>query len=231
MTLEGGGGGGVLGGIGDAIGGAFEGIGDAIGGAAEGIGDFIGGAAEGVGDAFAGIDDFVGDVIPGGWGTVAAIAVPYAAPYLMGAALTAGQAAALAAGTSAATGAIQGKPLDQIALNAALAGGMSYGLNSLGGESIDLDTPYVDLPDGETLLTPDSVYVPDEAAGPYIDGTPPPPRDFDYISDEAVRDFDTTDILPSDVPSRDFDTTETTKSANFESSNILDKKVLSKSTG
>jgi hypothetical protein len=180
MTLEGGGGGGFFGGVVDAVGGAFEGIGDAIGGAAEGVGDFIGGAAEGVGDAFAGIDDFVGDVIPGGWGTVAAIAVPYAAPYLMGAALTAGQAAALAAGTSAATGAIQGKPLDQIALNAALAGGMSYGLNSLGdvgGDSLALpsETPYVDLLDEGTLLTPnvaspnyyESLSLPSET--PYVD--------------------------------------------------------------
>jgi len=78
--------------------------------------------------------------------------------------------AALAAGTSAVTGAIQGKPLDQILLNAALAGGTSYGLGSLGGESIDLpsDTPYIDMPDGAELLTPESLYVPDEAAGPYI---------------------------------------------------------------
>ena len=187
MTLEGGGGGGVFGAIGDAIGGAVEGIGDAIGGAAEGIGDFIGGAAEGVGDAFASIDDFVGDVIPGGWGTVAAVAVPYAAPFLTGAALTAGQAAALAAGTSATTGAIQGKPLDEIALNAALAGGLSYGLGSLGNtgveDSITLpsETPYVDLLDEGTLLTPNvaspdyyqSLSLPSET--PYVD-----------LSDEAT---------------------------------------------
>ena len=196
MTLEGGGGG-IISDIGDAIGGAFEGIGDAIGGAAEGVGDFIGGAAEGigdviggaaegVGDALASVDEFVGDVIPGGWGTVAAVAVPYAAPYLMGAALTAGQAAALAAGTSAATGAIQGKPLDQIALNAALAGGLSYGLGSLGeagGDSLALpsETPYVDLLDEGTLLTPNvaspdyyqSLSLPSET--PYVD-----------LSDEAT---------------------------------------------
>jgi hypothetical protein len=168
MTLEGGGGG------------IISSIGDAIGGAVQGIGDAIGGAAEGVGSALASVDDFVGDTIPGGWGTIAAVAVPYAAPYLMGAALTAGQAAALAAGTSAATGAIQGKPLDQIALNAALAGGLSYGLGSLGeagGESLALpsETPYIDLPDGEFLLNPstvpapsyDSIQLPSET--PYVD--------------------------------------------------------------
>ena len=175
MTLEGGGGGGgILGGIGDAI----------------------GGIAEGIGDALAGVDKAVGDVVPGGWGTIAAIAVPYAAPMITGAALTAGQAAALAAGTSAATGAIRGDDPGDILKNAALAGASSYGLNTLFG---------------------DAGYVPDEGS-PYIDGTPPPardfdyipdaPRDFDYVPDAPVRDFDTTDIPSSDVPSRDFDTTE-----------------------
>lgn len=175
MTLEGGGGGGILGGIGDAI----------------------GGIAEGIGDALAGVDKAVGDVVPGGWGTIAAIAVPYAAPMITGAALTAGQAAALAAGTSAATGAIRGEDPEDILKGAALAGASSYGLNTLFG---------------------DAGYVPDEGS-PYIDGTPPPardfdyipdaPRDFDYVPDAPVRDFDTTDIPSSDVPSRDFDTTET----------------------
>jgi hypothetical protein len=175
MTLEGGGGGGIIGGIGDAI----------------------GGIAEGVGDALAGVDKAVGDTVPGGWGTIAAIAVPYAAPMITGAALTAGQAAALAAGTRAATGAIRGEDTEDILKGAATAGLTSYGLNSLFG---------------------DAGYVPDEGS-PYIDGTPPPardfdyipdaPRDFDYVPDAPVRDFDTTDIPSSDVPSRDFDTTET----------------------
>lgn len=165
MTLEGGGGGGIISGIGDAI----------------------SGVVEGVGDALAGVDKAVGDTVPGGWGTIAAIAVPYAAPMITGAALTAGQAAALAAGTSAATGAIRGDDPEDILKNAALAGATSYGLGSLGGESIDLpsETPYIDMPDGAELLTPESLYVPDEAAGPYIDGTTPPPRDFDYIPESS----------------------------------------------
>jgi hypothetical protein len=178
MTLEGGGGIPIV-----------SDVADAFSGAVQSVGDFIGGAAEGVGDALASVDDFVGDTIPGGWGTIAAVAVPYAAPYITGAALTAGQAAALAAGTSATTGAIQGKPLDQIALDAALAGGMSYGLSSLGNTgsvaddlALPSETPYVDLLDEGTLLTPnvaspdyyDSISLPSETPYPdlYASGIP-----------------------------------------------------------
>jgi len=163
MTLEGGGGGGIVSAITDPISSALG----------------TDGGGGGVLGALADVDKAVGDTVPGGWGTIAAVAVPYAAPYITGA-LTAGQAAALAAGTSAATGAIQGKPLEQIALNAALAGGMSYGLGSLGeagGDSLALpsETPYVDLVDEGTLLNPDivspsyfeSLSLPSET--PYID--------------------------------------------------------------
>ena len=140
------------------------------GGIISGIGDAIGGIAEGVGDALAGVDDFVGDTIPGGWGTVAAIAVPYAAPYLIAgatgatvaaSALTAGQAAALAAGTRAVTGIARGEDTEDILKGAATAGATSYGLNSLFG---------------------DAGYVPDEGS-PYIDGTPPP--SYSYVPDEG----------------------------------------------
>jgi hypothetical protein len=154
MTLEGGGGG-IISSIGDA----FSGVGDALSGVFESIDSNL-----------VNLDKTVGDVVPGGWATVAAIAVPYAAPMITGAALTAGQAAALAAGTRAATGAIKGEDPEDILKGAALAAAGSYGLGSLGGESIDLpsDTPYIDMPDGAELLTPESIYVPDEAAGPYI---------------------------------------------------------------
>jgi len=154
------------------------------------IGEFIDNTVGSVGDALAGVDQAVNDIVPGGWGTIAAVAVPFAAPYLMGAALTAGQAAALAAGTSAVTGAIQGKSPEDILKGAALAGVTSYGLGSLGeagAESIALpsETPYIDMPDTGTLLTPDSAYIPDEAAGPYIDSAPPSSRDFDYFSESS----------------------------------------------
>lgn len=167
MTLEGGGGGGgIISSITDPISSAL--------GTDGGGGGLLGGLAD--------VDKAVGDTIPGGWGTIAAIAMPYLAPELIaleaGAAavpLTAGQAAAVAAGTSAATGAIKGKSLDEIALNAALAGGTSYGLNTLFGGAgyvpdegspyingippdMDLNARYIDAPDGENLLnepTPD----------------------------------------------------------------------------
>ena len=164
------------------------------GGIIESIGDAFSGVAEGIGDALAGVDSFVGDTIPGGWGTIAAIAVPYAAPMITGAALTAGQAAALAAGTRAATGAIRGEDPEDILKGAALAGATSYGLGSLGGESIDLpsETPYVDMSDTGTLLTPESV--PLETA---VQSSP----DSAYIPDTAP-DFDA-DVTASAQPSVD----------------------------
>jgi hypothetical protein len=138
------------------------------------------GGGGGVLGALASVDKAVGNTIPGGWATVAAVAVPYAAPYLTGAALTAGQAAALAAGTSAATSAIQGRNLEDTLKAAALAGATSYGLNSLSSanelDSLALpsDTPYVDLPDGAVLLSggapaPDlsGIALPSET--PYVD--------------------------------------------------------------
>lgn len=187
MTLEGGGGGGIISAITDPISDVLGTSGDGGGilGAVEDVGQAVGGA-------LAEVDKAVGDVVPGGWGTVAAIAIPYAAPYLTGAALTAGQAAAVAAGTSAATGAIQGRDPEDILKNAALAGATSYGLNSLfsgnpdvpnfdaditagaegyanaAAENIPLseaiqlpsETPYVDMGDTGTLLTPESAYTP-----------------------------------------------------------------------
>lgn len=164
------------------------------GGIISSIGDAIGGVVEGIGDALAGVDSFVGDTIPGGWGTIAAIAVPYAAPMITGAALTAGQAAALAAGTRAATGAIRGEDPEDILKGAALAGATSYGLGSLGGENIDLpsETPYVDMSDTGTLLTPESV--PLEAT---VQASP----DSAYTPD-TVPDFDA-DVTASAQPSVD----------------------------
>ena len=135
------------------------------GGALDTVGDVIGGTIETVGEGIIeggrGVNNFVKEEIPGGWATVAAIAVPYAAPYFTGAALTAGQMAALAAATSATAGAIEGKEPEDILKSAALSAAGSYGLSSLGGagESIDLpsETPYIDMPDGAELLTPESV--------------------------------------------------------------------------
>jgi len=127
MTLEGGGGG-IISSIGDA----FSGVGDALSGVFESIDSNL-----------VNLDKTVGDVVPGGWATVAAIAVPYAAPMITGAALTAGQAAALSAGTRAATGAIKGEDPEDILKGAALAAAGSYGLGSLGGSDVARDFDYV----------------------------------------------------------------------------------------
>ena len=164
------------------------------------IGEFVDNTVGSVGDALAGVDQAVNDVVPGGWATVAAIAVPFAAPYVMGAALTAGQAAALAAGTSAVTGAIRGDDPADILKNAALSGATSYGLSSLGGAEYvpDEGSPYID-----GTPPPSYSYVPDEGS-PYIDGTPPP--DYSpppsYTPDEANPYIDGTppaDVIPPDL--------------------------------
>lgn len=179
MTLEGGGGG-FVSAITDPISSAL--------GTDGGDGGLLG--------ALADVDDFVGDTIPGGWGTVAAIAVPYAAPYLAGAALTAGQAAALAAGTSAATSAIRGDKIEDILKNAALSGATSYGLSSLGADTgyvPDEASPYIDS------ISPDSYrpnYVPDEGS-PYIDSTSSPSYDVPPESFEQPPPLDEfTDAVP-----------------------------------
>lgn len=182
MTLEGGGGGGIVSAITDPISSALG----------------TDGGGGGVLGALADVDKAVGDTVPGGWGTIAAIAVPYLAPEaMMGSLATtlgseAAAAAALSAGTSAATGAIRGEDPEDILKGAALSGATSYGLNSLfGGADVARDFDYV------PEVPRDFDYIPDV------------PRDFDYVPDAPVRDFDTTDIPSSDVPSRDFDTTET----------------------
>jgi hypothetical protein len=163
MTLEGGGGG------------ILETVGNVIGGTIEAVG-------QGIVDAGSSVNNFVKEEVPGGWATVAAVAVPYAAPMVTGTALTVGQAAALAAGTSAVTGAIQGKDPEDILKSAALSAAGSYlggslsdsgvpnwdaditagaegyanaaGAGAGSGLSADmnLDAPYVDMPDGEYLL-------------------------------------------------------------------------------
>jgi len=194
MTLEGGGGGGIVSAITDPISSAL--------GTDGGGGGILG--------ALADVDKAVGDTVPGGWGTIAAVAVPYLAPELIalqaGTAavpLTAGQAAAVAAGTSAATGAIRGDDPEDILKNAALAGGTSYGLNTLFGDAgyiPDEGSPYID---GTPPPSYRPNYVPDEGS-PYIDGTPPPNYSPppSYTPDEASPYIDGTppaDVIPPDL--------------------------------
>ena len=209
MTLEGGGGGGIISAITDPISDVLgtSGGGGGILGAIEDVGQSIG-------SALADVDKAVGDTVPGGWGTVAAIAVPYLAPEaLMGSLAStlgseAAASAALSAGTSAATGAIQGKDPEDILKGAALAGLTSYGLGSLGGENIDLpsETPYIDMPDGAKLLTPDSISL-EEAIK-----LPTSVNPDDIYTDQFIRAFEnpqiselpafepTASVVTSDVP-------------------------------
>jgi hypothetical protein len=112
MTLEGGGGGGVVGGIVNAVSDVVQGVGDVIGDVAQGVGDVVGDIAQGIGDVGVAIDKGVNDVIPGGWVTVGTVALmvaaPYAAPYLaaeMGASVAAAEAAALLEAAAIAEGA------------------------------------------------------------------------------------------------------------------------------
>jgi len=194
MTLEGGGGGGIISAITDPI--------SSVLGTDGGGGGILG--------ALADVDKAVGDTVPGGWGTIAAVAVPYLAPELIalqaGTAavpLTATQAAAVAAGTSAATGAIRGDDPEDILKNAALAGGTSYGLNTLFGDAgyiPDEGSPYID---GTPPPSYRPNYVPDEGS-PYIDGTPPPNYSPppSYTPDEASPYIDGTppvDVIPPEL--------------------------------
>jgi len=194
MTLEGGGGGGIISAITDPISSALG----------------TDGGGGGVLGALADVDKAVGDTVPGGWGTIAAVAVPYLAPELIalqaGTAavpLTATQAAAVAAGTSAATGAIRGDDPEDILKNAALAGGTSYGLNTLFGDAgyiPDEGSPYID---GTPPPSYRPNYVPDEGS-PYIDGTPPPNYSPppSYTPDEASPYIDGTppvDVIPPEL--------------------------------
>lgn len=117
------------------FGGAFDAFSDFIGtgGGDQGLANLLDEGVQSVGSGLAEVDDFVNEEIPGGYATLAAIAVPFAAPYITGAALTAGEVAALAAATKATTSAIQGDDLETILIKAALAGATSYGGSSLGG--------------------------------------------------------------------------------------------------
>jgi hypothetical protein len=55
------------------------------GGIIESVSNAVSDAVSSVSDAVAGIDDTVNEVVPGGWATVASVAVPVAAPYIQAA--------------------------------------------------------------------------------------------------------------------------------------------------
>jgi len=121
MTLEGGGGGGIVGGIVDAVGDVFEGAGKAV--------ESVGQAISDVGVA---IDKGVNDVVPGGWVTVGTVALmvaaPYAAPYLAG-------ETAVAAGAAEAAAALEAAAIAEGATTAGMVAGASSGATAATAEA------------------------------------------------------------------------------------------------
>ena len=143
MTLEGGGGGGI--------------VGDFINNTLGSVGDFVENTASSIGDAAHELDKSVNDAVPGGWATVAAVAImvaaPYAAPYLMAeAGISASAAAALeaaaiaegattagmvAGSTAATTAATAEAALQAAAMNAAKGAAINAGTQLVTTGNID----------------------------------------------------------------------------------------------
>jgi len=135
MTLEGGGGGGIGGGI-------SRGLGKLVGGAAKVVAapfqavnevvkavPVIGPAID---KALVGLDKAVGKTIPGGWGTVAAVATPFLPGAAFGATGTLGQLGITKTGLATGIGALSGSGAlrkgNQFNLQGAILGGaMAYG--------------------------------------------------------------------------------------------------------
>jgi hypothetical protein len=77
MTLEGGGGGGILSGIGDAVGSVFKGVEEGVKGIVQPVYDATLKQIPGVDNALVNLDKSVGKAIPGGWGTIASTAAAF----------------------------------------------------------------------------------------------------------------------------------------------------------
>ena len=86
------------------------------------VADTVGGVVEAVGDVGSSIDDAVNDVVPGGWATVASIAVPTVAPYIV-----------------AANTLDQGGSLEDALTNAAISYGVGQIAQGFGGDTTGLD--------------------------------------------------------------------------------------------
>ena len=135
MTLEGGGGGG--GGGGGFLGGVTSAIGSAVGAIEKGVGDVVRPVYDatlknipGVDDALVGLDKSVGKTIPGGWGTVGAVAssfIPGAALASLGMTST-----GLATGVGALSGSGVLRKGNNFNLQGAILGGaLAYGAAEL----------------------------------------------------------------------------------------------------
>jgi hypothetical protein len=119
MTLEGGGGGGIVGDIVGGIGDVFEGVGNAIS------------------DVGVAIDEGVNDVVPGGWGTLGTIAAAVAAPYLLPTLSPAMAAAAGAAAARGVEGGVKGKDWQDTLQSMAISGATAYAGTELFGPGVE----------------------------------------------------------------------------------------------
>ena len=131
MTLEGGGGG-IVGSVGKAIGSVAKGVSDVVKGVVQPVYNATLKNIPGVDKALVGLDKAVGKTIPGGWGTVAAMATPFipAAAFLPGGTL--GAMGITKTGLATGIGALSGSGVfrtgNQFNLQGALLGGaMAYG--------------------------------------------------------------------------------------------------------
>ena len=103
----------VVGGVGDAVG-------DVVGGVGDAVGDVVGGVGDAIGDLGNSIDDFVGENIPGGWTTLAEVAMAFTPAGPMG-----------SAGVGAFSGATN-KGKGGFNLQGAIMGGLQgYGVGSM----------------------------------------------------------------------------------------------------
>jgi hypothetical protein len=148
MTLEGGGGG-------------F--VGEFIDNTLGSVGDFVDNTVSSIGDAAEQLDKSVNDAVPGGWATVATVAImvaaPYAAPYLMAeagisaSAAAALEAAAIAEGATTA-GMVAGASSGATAAVTAEAALQAAAMNAAKGAAINAGTQLVTTGN----IDPDQVF-------------------------------------------------------------------------
>lgn len=109
----------------------------AVNSVVESVGNIVGGAVDTVSELASSIDDVVNDVVPGGWATVATVAIPGAGATLGTALGLEGTAASLAGNTLIQTAA-NGGDLEQGLVNA--------GLGSIGGAIAAPVTTFTEAP-------------------------------------------------------------------------------------
>lgn len=149
------------------------------------VADTVGGVVEAVGDVGSSIDDAVNDVVPGGWATVASIAVPTAAPYIV-----------------AANTLDQGGSLEDALTNAAISYGVGQIAQNISAPemgSLDAGPGAYDISE---YLTPETTTLPISAQDPfgYTPPTEPLPitaqDPFAYTPETTPSPISTSEPLP-----------------------------------